>query len=223
MRIDETTRALVTGGTQGLGYALAAELRARGAEVVVVARRPAPLPEGVALIEGDIAELSPAELVARVTEYLGAAPTLLIHNASTLGPVPMPELADLSDDALLRVFEVNTLAPARVTRAFVGVMRAQGYGHILSVSSDAAVEAYAGWGAYGASKAALDHLQRVLREELADSGLSASAVDPGEMNTQMHADALPDADPASLANPADVAMRILARLAQGDVPARWQP
>jgi len=223
MRIDENTRALVTGGSQGLGRALASEIRRRGGQVTVVARRPAELPDGVVQLEGDVAELSPVELAARATELLGGPPTLLIHNASTLGPVPMPELADLSDEALLRVFEVNALAPARITRAFVGAMRAQGQGHILSVSSDAAVEAYGGWGAYGASKAALDHLQRVLREELAGSGLSVSTVDPGEMNTKMHADALPDADPATLADPTLVAVRILDRLAEGEVPARWQP
>ncbi|MEM9075293.1 MAG: SDR family oxidoreductase, partial [Myxococcota bacterium] len=134
---------------------------------------------------------------------------VLIHNASTLGPVPMPELGDLSEEALRQVFEVNVLGPARLTRALLGDMRRRGRGVIVAISSDAAVESYPGWGAYGASKAALDRLVGVLSAELDGTGIRAFSVDPGEMDTAMHAAALPDADPATLAQPRDVAAKIL--------------
>jgi NAD(P)-dependent dehydrogenase (short-subunit alcohol dehydrogenase family) len=107
------------------------------------------------------------------------------------------------------VFQVNVLGPIRLARALVGPMVLRGEGLVLTVSSDAAVEAYPGWGAYGASKAALDHAARVWAAELDGTGVRFLSIDPGEMATRMHADALPDADPATLALPEDVA-RIVA-------------
>jgi NAD(P)-dependent dehydrogenase (short-subunit alcohol dehydrogenase family) len=134
---------------------------------------------------------------------------LVIHNASTLGPVPLVPLADVSEQELARVLAVNVTGPLALTRAVVGGMVVRGRGTLLFISSDAAVEAYPGWGAYGAAKAAADHAAAVLAIELAGSGVRIISVDPGEMDTDMHKDAIPDADPKTLARPADVARRIM--------------
>jgi NAD(P)-dependent dehydrogenase (short-subunit alcohol dehydrogenase family) len=151
-----------------------------------------------------------------VHPLVGAASALvgpldvLVHNASTLGAVPLRELADTEDQDFTRVLEVNLLGPFRITKAVVGSMLLRGRGLVVSVSSDAGVAAYAGWGAYGVSKAALDHLMRTWAEELAESGVRFLSVDPGEMDTRMHRDAVPDADASALASPDDVASRMAA-------------
>jgi NAD(P)-dependent dehydrogenase (short-subunit alcohol dehydrogenase family) len=206
-------RVLVTGASQGLGRALVLELARRGAQVVGVARKANALEAtmreaGGHAIIADVAD-APEAIAAQVAELGGV--DVVVHNASTLGPTPLPELADLDDRDLERVFEVNVLGPQRLTRALLGPMRRAGRGWIVAISSDAAVEAYGGWGAYGASKAALDHLMRVLAAELEGTGVRALAIDPGEMNTAMHAAAMPDADPSKLADPNDVAGEILDR------------
>ena len=108
---------------------------------------------------------------------------------------------------------VNLVGPFRLTKVIAGSMALRGRGTIVNISSDAAVEGYPRWGAYAVSKAALDQLTRVWAAELADSGVRLFSVDPGEMNTRMHADAIPDADPATLADPADVAARIVKLIA----------
>ena len=137
---------------------------------------------------------------------------LLIHNASTLGPTPLRLLLDTECEDVERALQVNALGPFRLSKVIAGAMALRGRGTIVHVSSDAAVEAYPRWGAYGASKAALDHLSRTWAAELAGTGVRVLAVDPGEMDTQMHADAVPDADRASLDDPADVARAIAAIL-----------
>jgi NAD(P)-dependent dehydrogenase (short-subunit alcohol dehydrogenase family) len=140
----------------------------------------------------------------------------------------MPLLADTDPLALRRVFDVNVVGPFALTRALLpGMLLGRG-GTVVQVSSDAAVEAYPTWGAYSASKAAGDHLVRIWAAELADVGVRFFAVDPGEMNTRMHADAIPDADPATLADPVDVAARIVAMIegsvgsGQRVVAAQWE-
>ena len=221
--------ALVTGASRGLGRALAEQLAARGTEVVLLARHANPLEEVAAgirsrggrahVIAHDVGAGDASAIAARVAALVGPL-DLLIHNASTLGPLPMPELGELRDEALVRVFEVNVLGPQRLTRALLGPMRREGRGTLITLSSDAATQAYPGWGAYGASKAALDQLTAVLAAELEGSGLRAFAIDPGEMDTRMHADALPEADPSSLARPEAVAASVLAQLAAEAGPTR---
>jgi NAD(P)-dependent dehydrogenase (short-subunit alcohol dehydrogenase family) len=214
--------ALVTGASRGLGLALARRLVDRGHPVILVARNRIPLEAEAALLRarggiahavaGDVGRPEDARSIAAQASALVPRIGLLVHNASTLGPLPMPSLADTRPEDLQGVLEVNLLGPFRLTRALLGALALGEGGTVLHVSSDAAVEAYPGWGAYSVSKAALDHLSRVWATELSSAGVRMLSVDPGEMNTGMHADAIPDADPATLADPDEVAGRIVALL-----------
>ncbi len=218
---------LVTGGSRGLGAALGEELARRGARVVLAARGEAALAETVARIRraggeahGLVADVGDKEAIYPLA---GAAAALvgpldvLVHNASTLGPTPLRELTETECEDLVSVLETNLLGPFRLTKAVVGSMVLRGEGLVVGISSDAAVEGYPGWGAYGVSKAALDHLLRTWAAELRDSGVCFLSVDPGEMDTAMHAEAMPEADRSSLRKPADVAVRI-ADVIEGDGP-----
>jgi NAD(P)-dependent dehydrogenase (short-subunit alcohol dehydrogenase family) len=214
--------ALVTGGSRGLGRALGLALASAGFRVVLVARERGPLDQVVAEIRArggrahgiatDIADREAIAAIAGQAAALEGPIDLLINNASTLGPVPLRLLLDTDCEELSRALEVNLVAPFRLTKALAGSMVLRGRGTILNISSDAAVEAYPRWGAYGASKAALDHLGRIWAAELEGTGVRLLTVDPGEMNTRMHADAVPDADPAGLADPERVATRMVAWL-----------
>jgi NAD(P)-dependent dehydrogenase (short-subunit alcohol dehydrogenase family) len=200
--------ALITGASQGLGRAIARLLSSRGYRLVLNARRAEPLQElawelGAIAIPGDVSEIA-EELVARAGRV-----DVLVNNASELGPLPMPRLADYPWDALLRVFKVNAVAPLHLTQLVLPQMRARGDGVIVNISSDAAVNAYPGWGGYGASKAALEHLSRTLAVELEGSGVRVHIVDPGEMRTQMHQDAIDGGDISHLPLPESVAPRIV--------------
>ena len=117
---------------------------------------------------------------------------------------------------LEHVLQVNLVGPFRLSKVIAGSMALRGRGIIVNISSDAAVEAYPTWGAYGIAKAGLDHLSRIWAAELEETGVRMISVDPGEMNTVMHADAIPDADPSSLADPNDVARRITAVIRSSD-------
>jgi len=220
------TGALVTGASRGLGRALAEALAAKGARVAMVARDAAPLADAVATIRarGGIAHAIAADISNKhaVHAIAGQAQGLIgevgiaIHNASTLGPVPLRLLLDTECEDLAAVVETNLVGPFRLTKILAGAMALRGEGAIVHISSDAAVEAYPRWGAYSISKAAQDQLSRVLAAELADTGVRVLAVDPGEMDTKMHADAIPDADRASLQRPAEVAARIVAMIEDGE-------
>lgn len=213
---------LITGGSKGLGAALAEELGRRGARVVVVARGDAePVVArirgagGVAhIIAADVGNKDDVYAIAGAAAALVGDIDVLVNNASTLGPVPMPLLSDLACEDLERVLAVNVVGPFRLTKALVGPMLLRGRGLVVSISSDAAVAAYPRWGAYGASKAMFDHLTRIWTAELEGSGVRLVSVDPGEMDTDMHAAAMPDAERATLQRPADVAVRI-ANLIEG--------
>jgi NAD(P)-dependent dehydrogenase (short-subunit alcohol dehydrogenase family) len=210
--------ALVTGGSRGLGRALGRALARAGSKVVLVATTPEPLAQAVDEIraEGaeahaivaDVADPDAATAIAGQAAALVGPIDVLVHNASTLGPTPLPFLLDLPSPQLEHVLQVNVVGPFRLTKAIAGPMALRGAGLVVHVSSDAAVAAYPGWGAYGLSKAALDHLSRTFAAELDGSGVRFLSVDPGEMDTDMHAAALPDADRAGLADPHDVAARI---------------
>jgi NAD(P)-dependent dehydrogenase (short-subunit alcohol dehydrogenase family) len=146
-------------------------------------------------------------LAGTATALLGPL-DVVVHNASVLGPTPLRELLETDERDFTRVLEANLLGPFRLTRAVAGSMALRGRGLVLAVSSDAAVNGYAGWGAYGVSKAGLDQLVRTWAAELGGAGVRFLSVDPGEMDTRMHADADPGADRTTLARPADVARRL---------------
>src|ERR671932_1238902 len=138
---------------------------------------------------------------------------VLVNNASDLGPVPLAMLSDTECEDLERAFATNVLGPFRLTKALMGALASsarEGRGAVvLNISSDAAVNAYPGWGAYGASKAAVQHLTRIWGEEHAADGIRFLSLDPGDMDTPMHAAAVPDADPASLKRPEQAARELL--------------
>jgi NAD(P)-dependent dehydrogenase (short-subunit alcohol dehydrogenase family) len=231
--------ALVTGASRGLGAALARRLAREGAKVVLVARGTEELARTVDVIraEGGVAHGIPADVgdknaahaIAGTAAALVGPIDLLVHNASTLGHVPLRPWLDTDCEALDLAFAVNVVGPLRLTKLIAGPMVLNKSGLVVHVTSDAAVAAYPGWGAYSASKAALDHLARVLAAELEGTGVRVLSVDPGEMDTRMHAEAIPDADPATLLPPDEVAARFvrLVRASEG-VPsgsrveaARW--
>jgi NAD(P)-dependent dehydrogenase (short-subunit alcohol dehydrogenase family) len=182
--------AIITGGTRGLGRALARDLVADGWDVIVDARHLTPLPAGVGGIEGDVTD--PTHRARLVDEaHARGRLDLLVNNASVLGPSPLPRLRDLPLDALEDVLRVNVVAPLALVQLARPLLVAA-RGAVLNVTSDAAVEGYEGWGGYGSSKAALDQLGNVLAVEEPD--LRVWALDPGDMRTQMHQDAFPDED-----------------------------
>ena len=211
--------ALVTGASRGLGRALAERLAARGARVALVARDAGPLREVVAgirgrggdahAIAGDVAAKDATHRIAGQAQGLVGEIAIAIHNASTLGPTPLRLLLDTECEDLAQVLETNLVGPFRLTKVLAGAMAIRGAGVIVHISSDAAVEPYPRWGAYSVSKAAQDHLSRILAAELDGTGVRVLAVDPGEMDTVMHAAAMPEADRASLQAPAGVAARIV--------------
>jgi NAD(P)-dependent dehydrogenase (short-subunit alcohol dehydrogenase family) len=208
-------RVAITGGTSGLGLALLNELLARGARVAFVARDPRRVAEVAAShsravgLVGDVAckdDIYP--LAMQISGLLGGV-DVLVNNASALGPIPLALLADTECEDFETALATNLLGPFRLTRALLGSLTAAAREHggalVLNVSSDAAIEPYPAWGAYGASKAGLRHLCRIWDVELAAQRVRVLSLDPGDMDTPLHALAVPDADPASLKRPATAA------------------
>jgi NAD(P)-dependent dehydrogenase (short-subunit alcohol dehydrogenase family) len=213
-------RVAVTGGTSGLGLALVRALRARGAHVAFVARNAANVRAvahtipGSRGIVGDVSNKDETHRIAmRITAALGGL-DVLIHNASSLGPVPLALLADTDCEDLEAALATNLVGPFRLTKALLGALAAAardgGAPLLIHIGSDAASTPYARWGAYGAAKAALVQMSRIWDEELRPHGIRSLAVDPGDMDTPLHALAVPDADPATLKRPADAAEEIVA-------------
>ncbi len=217
---------LITGGSQGLGRALALRLSAEGAKVTLVARHRAELDEVVSRVRknggiafGVVADVGDKESVYPIVGQAAALAgpvDILINNASTLGPVPLRLIPDTECEDFERALQVNTVGPFRLIKAVVGSMVLRQTGVIVNISSDAAIEPYPSWGVYGASKAALDHLTRIAAQELADTSVRFLSVDPGEMDTRMHADAMPDADPGSLHDPTAIAGKIMRMIQQSE-------
>ena len=218
--------ALVTGASRGLGLALARSLAADGWALVLDARGAADLTAvadelgartTVAAVAGDVADEAHRLALVDAARRLGGL-DLLVHNASALGPSPLPALADLPVDALDRVFAVNVVAPLRLTQLAIPLLRPGA--RLVAVTSDAAVEPYEGWGGYGASKAALEQLFAVLATERPE--LRVYRVDPGDMNTRMHQDAYPGED-VSDRPPPEESVPGLRALIDGDRPSgRYQ-
>ncbi|MDY7232663.1 SDR family NAD(P)-dependent oxidoreductase [Hyalangium rubrum] len=215
----EGKAVLVTGASRGLGEALLKRLARKGARVVGVSRNAGEIEAVAAALraEGHEAHALAYDVGDKEAIYplVGAASALvgpidvLVHNASTLGPTPLPLLLDTACEDLTRVLEVNVVGPFRLTKAVAGAMALRGGGLVVHLTSDAAVSAYPRWGAYGVSKVALEHLGRIWAAELEATGVRFLNVDPGDMDTRMHRDALPEADPATLARPEDVAARLV--------------
>ncbi|OHV41560.1 MULTISPECIES: SDR family NAD(P)-dependent oxidoreductase [Pseudofrankia] len=229
--------ALITGGSRGLGLALARALAERGWRVVVDGRDAARLAEAVAstpavaptpsvpgkaaggvrlrqpddpcdrvvAVAGDVTDAAHRRGLVDAVTSVGRL-DLVVANASELGPSPLPALADAPLDAVRAVYETNVIAPLALVQLVLPLLRESG-GTLLTISSDAAVEAYPRWGVYGPSKAALDHLAAVLGAE--EPEVSVYAVDPGDMRTEMHQRAFPDEDISDRPPPEQVAPAIL--------------
>jgi NAD(P)-dependent dehydrogenase (short-subunit alcohol dehydrogenase family) len=211
-------RVAVTGGTSGLGLALVRELLGRGARVAFVARTPdrvaavAAAHPGSHGIVGDVSVKEDVHPIAvQVVGELGGL-DVLVNNASDLGPTPLRLLADTDCEDLERALATNLVGPFRLTKAVLGALAAaarEGRGAVvLNVSSDAAVNPYPSWGAYGASKAGLRHLSAIWDAELTAAGVRFLSIDPGDMDTPLHAAAAPDADPATLKRPETAAREL---------------
>jgi NAD(P)-dependent dehydrogenase (short-subunit alcohol dehydrogenase family) len=210
-------RGIVTGASKGLGLALTRALSERGWRLVVDARGAEELQravgglEGVRAIPGDVAD---PEHRAELVEAAGEPLDLLVNNASTLGPTPLPTLGKNPLDELRRVYEVNVLAPLALVQ--LALPRLASGARVLDLTSDAAVEAYPTWGGYGSSKAALMHLTAILAVE--NPTLRAYAVDPGDMRTQMQQDAFPG-DDISDRPPPEESVPGLLELIEGHFPS----
>ena len=212
-------RVAVTGGTSGLGLALVEALAERGARVAFVARGAESVERvakatGACGIVGDVGRKDDIRPIALEIAWTLGGLDALVNNASSLGPTPLALLADTECEDLQRALEVNVLGPFRLTKALLGALAAsarEGRGAVVvNVTSDAAVNAYPSWGAYGASKAALAHMTAIWAEEARGEGVAFLAHDPGEMDTPLHALAVPDADPSTLKRPEAAAAEIVA-------------
>jgi NAD(P)-dependent dehydrogenase (short-subunit alcohol dehydrogenase family) len=207
MKLQDSV-ALITGASKGLGLEIARQYADRGARLVIAARGADALHEAAAELRRKTEVVTLAEDVSQEAERLVEAGLdrfrhidVLVNNASELGPSPMPTLDSLPWQEMERILRVNVLAPLHLTQLVLPQMRARRSGVIINVTSDAGVEAYPTWGGYGASKAALEHMSRVLAAELEGSGIRVYVVDPGDMNTEMHRLAEPGVDLSGLPGP----------------------
>lgn len=218
--------ALVTGGSAGLGRALGSALSHQGWHVVLDARDANRLrhsvgeldPRTVTAVPGDVADpRHRRELAQALAVHDGL--DLLVNNASILGPTPLPPLAELAVEAFEHLLAVNALAPLALTQIMLPSLLRRG-GIVVNISSDAAVEAYPGWGGYGASKATLDHLSAVLAVEHPE--LSVYAVDPGDMNTELHQQAFPGEDVSDRPGPQTVVPALLELIRRRPLSGRYR-
>ncbi|MGD9988117.1 SDR family NAD(P)-dependent oxidoreductase [Pseudonocardia sp.] len=213
-----TSTALVTGAARGFGLALTAGLVARGTTVIVDGRDAAALaaatadlpgPGRVVTVAGDLTDAAHRGALHSAVRRAGGL-ELLVHNAGALGPSPLPRLADLAPHAFDALWDTNVAAPLALTRLLLPFLRTSPGAAIVTLSSDAAVEAYEGWGGYGATKAALDQLAAVLGVE--EPAVRVYAFDPGDMRTAMHQRAFPGEDISDRPEPATVVPALLTLL-----------
>jgi NAD(P)-dependent dehydrogenase (short-subunit alcohol dehydrogenase family) len=218
--------AVVTGASQGLGLALAEALARNGWCLVIDARRRDRLEAAAArlserttvvAIPGDVADPLHRAMLAGAAGDLGTV-RLVVNNASTLGASPLPSMSDIPAAVLHRIFEVNVIAPIALLQA-LGPSLAPG-ATVVNITSDAGVEAYEGWGGYGASKAALEHASRVLAAERPD--LRVLVVDPGDMRTEMHQEAFPGEDISDRPGPEASVPGIMALIEGAQPGGRYQ-
>ena len=218
--------AIVTGASRGFGRAVAFALAKRGWALVLDARGDAALQATAATlpadrtlaIAGDVSDAGHRAELVRAAERLGGL-DLLLNNASELGPSPLPELARYPLDELVRLYATNVFAPLALMQAALPLLVARN-GTIVNVSSDAGAEAYAGWGGYGSSKAALDHLSKVLAVE--QPALRIHAFDPGDMRTEMHQRAFPSEDVSDRPEPETVVPALLRLLDERPASGRYR-
>jgi NAD(P)-dependent dehydrogenase (short-subunit alcohol dehydrogenase family) len=221
--------ALVTGASRGLGRALAAGLAREGYDLILDARTAADLAAAatdlrehylrrqdatVTAIPGDVTDPAHRAALLRAGQAAGRL-DLLVNNAGTLGASPLPALADYPVAELRAAFEVNVIAPVALTQLMLPLLRASG-GAVLNITSDAAVEAYAGWGGYGAAKAALEQASNVLAAE--ELGLRVWWADPGDLRTDMHQQAFPGQDISDRPRP-EAVVPALTRLVTERLPS----
>jgi NAD(P)-dependent dehydrogenase (short-subunit alcohol dehydrogenase family) len=204
--------AIVTGGSRGLGRALAAGLVRAGWRVVIDGRdaaavRSAADETGATAVPGDVTD--PTHRAA-LLDAAGGRLDLLVNNAGILGPSPQPVLADYPPAALREVYEVNVFAPLALAQAALPALR-RSHGALVAVSSDAAVEPYAGWGGYGSAKAAVEQIGRIMAAE--EPSVRVWVVDPGDLRTRMHQAAFPGEDISDRALPETVVPAFLSLLA----------
>jgi NAD(P)-dependent dehydrogenase (short-subunit alcohol dehydrogenase family) len=218
--------ALITGASRGLGSAVARALAERGWRLVIDARGADDLAAvaaelsartDVVALAGDVSDEGHRR--ALVDAVGGGRLDLLVNNASLLGPSPQPKLADYDLDTLEQVYDVNVFGPLRLTQLALPLLRASA-GHVINVTSDAAVEGYEGWGGYGSSKAAFEQWSRVLAAE--EPGLRVWWVDPGDMNTRMHQEAFPGEDISDRQPPEAVVPAFLELIDRDPPSGRYQ-
>jgi NAD(P)-dependent dehydrogenase (short-subunit alcohol dehydrogenase family) len=216
--------AVITGASRGLGLALAHELASAGWRLVIDARGPIDLERAardlrafsdVVALAGDVSD---AAHLSALTKLAGERIDLLVNNASTLGPSPLPSLGEYPLGALQSVFAVNVLAPLELIQLALPRMRAGGT--VINVTSDAATEPYPGWGGYGSSKAALEQLTAVLATEHPE--LRVYTVDPGDMRTRMHQEAFPGEDISDRPPPQDSVPGLLFLIEQAPPSGRYR-
>jgi NAD(P)-dependent dehydrogenase (short-subunit alcohol dehydrogenase family) len=213
--------AVITGGSRGLGRALATALAEQGWRLVIDARRT----EDLAMVAAGLrpAQAFPGDVTdpAHRAALLDAVDSLdlLVNNASDLGPAPLPLLAEYPLDGLRHVYETDVVAPLALTQLLLPKLRSSN-GTVVNISSDAAVEAYPGWGGYGSAKAALDQISAVLAAE--EPAIRVYAVDPGDMRTEMHQAAFPGEDISDRPLPETVVPALLTLLAQRPASGRFR-
>ena len=226
-----TQVALITGASRGLGLEVARAyarrglrliLTARGADALQLAADELRLATEVVALPADVGNPADAERLVEAGLSTFGQIDVLVNNASELGPSPMPDLEHLPIDSFVDVLRVNVVGSLKLIQLVLPGMKSRNSGLIVNVTSDAGVQAYPTWGGYGASKAALEHLSRVLAAELEGSGVRVFVVDPGDMDTAMHRAAEPGVDLSHLPTPDLVAPAFVQLLDLGEPSGRFE-